>query len=281
MRIVALGNPSNGPAAALVTQALVSRHGYLVVGLEDPLKRLVRRVFGMSIAQLWGAEGDEADLRYGALPWERSSSWIGAWSALENYAPRWLADLDLDAGRIPRVRRWFQRHMFEAAGYQPFMAATPRPRAPSPRYLVETLRREMRNLTLYSSNAEPGGPLPDAGCDLVTHALRVITRIESGSRGYLSSAGIYESSVVVPAGIVIPDVRDPDELPKLKAAGAILVKVTESENDDLAWPKETLWDAGIAHAGGAHLEWLVDNLATYWAIGKLAESAGDPPAKSA
>lgn len=68
-RIIGLAGIS-GAGKDTAGDYLVRHHGFTRVAFADPLKRWVRDIFGLTAAQLWGAERNILDPRLGRTPRE-------------------------------------------------------------------------------------------------------------------------------------------------------------------------------------------------------------------
>lgn len=192
MMIGVSGLASSGKSA--FADFLAQDHGFVVVGLADPLKRICREIFDFSEEQLWGPseKRNEPDPRY---PREN----VGVRLAREVAASLVADNLPLPEA----VRDWSAKDPTEYL---------------TPRHALQSLGTDWgRNC--YS----------DVWVDYaVRTAKELLTRGVLVHPTYTAQRGLEHvraSGQPLPSGVVIPDVRFRNELEGVRAAGGIVVRI--------------------------------------------------------
>lgn len=249
MRVIAFaGNLGSGKDTA--AERVVDSHGFTRIGLADPLKRFGDLVFGFSYEQLWGPSQfrNAADPRYcqvgedGAL----SAEWHFAADRLRVDGPHWIED-DIDEyvtlpsleDASSALHSWFD------------LLSAQHPNL-SPRIMLQTLGTEYGRMALYDDIwvdicMETASRLLSGGADPAT---RLAATKYSEKHGLLYG----DVSKWQGRGVVIPDIRFPNELKAIQEAGGKVVRIHRPDTDGAATT------TGVAsHASETSLDALPDS----------------------
>jgi hypothetical protein len=187
------GRAGSGKDAA--ADALVAHLGFVKVGLADPLKRIAREAFDFSEEQLWGPSEmlNKADERY-----PREHTWVKIPVGWKPQPTRELCCRVCGFEFVPIGRQITGEYV------EPMCFLTPR-------HALQQLGTEWGRACFSDI--------------WIDYALRVVDALSNGRR-YDQRFGVGIALGIAPrSGVVIPDVRFPSELTKIKAAGGMLVLV--------------------------------------------------------
>lgn len=230
MRIVGITGQA-GAGKDEVASRLVEEHGYVQMGLADPIKRFGLHVFEFDKVQLWGPSSARSafDPRYvrceirssgvsykpkGSIgPVKRvcDAAWGSAAKRLLTYGPGWLYKVrpreDQDQ-LLESLCRWFATlgHKFPEL---------------SPRIMLQHLGTEWGRATVDQ----------DVWIDLL---LREASWVLQGNPYFREEGVKISPEGEEPTGVVVSDIRFMNELQAVKDAGGNLVKVVRPETDKKA-----------------------------------------------
>lgn len=214
MRIIGLTGGDDASAGAgkdTVAGMLVDRHGFIRIGLADPLKRFLWSVFLFTSEQLWGpteARNQEDD-RYGR-PWE-SLAWTRAARRFQQHAASWLFEMGLSmtGASMQALRLWFLELMLGAGGID----LTGEDCEVKP---LSVRRAAQRLGTEFCRAQDPNL--------LMRYLLRQVAMLEQRGAEYLPHQGVTMVGIGRrPVGVVVSDVRYENEVDGIRAANGIVV----------------------------------------------------------
>lgn len=219
-----------GSGKDTVADYLVSTYGFTKVALADPLKRLAYKVFDFSEDQLWGPSSsrDAIDLRY-----EHKAFWDTARARLAKYG----LDFVSDALNLHHYCEAVVQALGSLASWFSWLEESFRGKL-SPRIVLQTLGTEWGrglNSTLW-----------------VDYLARVVTQLGTRGveydkvRGLTSTLDMWKMLRTEPPhirGVVVSDLRFPNELEQLRRAGGKVIRIVRPHTDGAA---ATLGIAGHA-----------------------------------
>lgn len=230
MRVVAFaGNLGSGKDTA--ADRVVTDHGFVRISLADPLKRLGQLVFHFSEDQLWGPsdsrnaiDGRYVALHPGLLP-EEGPEWEYAADRVRRHGAEWLED-DVFPDHTPTfviteayalLLDWFDALRHEHMKL-------------SPRIMLQSLGTEYGRVALHK----------EVWLDVALRNARELLNAEGTPEINLYAKKYSHVYGVLYAqhpgndvqGVVIPDVRFPNELAAIKKAGGRIVRVYRPETDE-------------------------------------------------
>jgi len=251
MRVIAFaGNLNSGKDTA--AERVAEIHGFTRIGLADPLKRLGSVAFDFSFQQLWGPSDyrNAVDKRYYEEPgeWhpEPSQEWFYAEDRIIVDGAPWLED---DVFEYTNKVEKAEAHTKLINWFKWLRETHPNL---SPRVMLQTLGTEYGREALYS----------DVWIDI---GLETSRRLLSGkydpetrlaATKYQEKYGLLYGDVSKwdGKGVIIPDVRFPNELRAIKAAGGQIWRIYRPETDGKAT------DTGVAgHASETSLDAIPDS----------------------
>jgi len=222
-----------GSGKDTVADRLVTDHGFVKVGLADPLKRFGKEVFGFTEEQLWGPSEmrNALDDRYQLCEMRSSGvrftpavkirslratcggGWFNAAKALLEYGPEWLREVLPD--QDPKEAMYLLCFWFESLGHHYANL--------SPRIMLQNLGTEW------------GRQHTDENI-WVNCMLRAAEALEGDFQyNYDRCQGVIFRDRIdrpenrwIPAGVVVSDIRFANELMAVKNAGGKLVRIHRS-----------------------------------------------------
>ena len=180
-----------GAGKDTVADFLVTHHGFVKIGLADPLKRICKEVFDFSDTQLWGpsAERNKPDNRYLHIRQGKNGT-------------TFLGDMDL----IGTVFEKYKDKVID--GHLP---SPPEDIYLSPRIALQTLGTE------WGRHCHK---------DIwVNYCLRMAFKVLTGEGTYSAMEGLTGFAYKDAAGVVIPDARFKNEFIAIRAAGGKIVRI--------------------------------------------------------
>ena len=252
MRVIAFaGNLGSGKDTAAERVAEV--HGFTRIGLADPLKRLGASAFDFTFQQLWGPSDfrNAVDKRYGLgegrydykMPTEE---WQYAEDRLRIDGQHWLED---DVFAFTDKVNQAVAHAKLMGWFEWLREAHPNL---SPRVMLQTLGTEYGREALYES------VWIDIGLETSRRLLSGKSDPETrlAATKYIEKYGLVYGDVSKwqGKGVIIPDVRFPNELRAIKEAGGQIWRIYRPETDGKAT------DTGVAgHASETSLDSIPDS----------------------
>lgn len=215
MNIVGIsGNLNSGKDT--VAKLLVEEFDYVQVALADPIKRYALKVFHFSEDQLWGPSHfrNELDPRFQSCdsPDEGDDAWMAVYRRAERLNKKFVTEMFpdsplLQATAMGKLKSWLKGLSKE------------HPQV-SPRIVLQTLGTE------FGRSVHP---------DVwIRMTLRVSSKLLGGGYAYDHSEGLSRDPSAKPQGVVISDIRFPNELAEIKKVGGFLIRIKRPQSDHLA-----------------------------------------------
>lgn len=203
-----------GSGKDTVADHLIKSHRFTRVALADPLKRFGQEVFGFTNAQLWGASHfrNEADIRYSV----NSRSWEDALENLKQRGFDFVTDvLGEESLERPEAYNSLVRWFFWLKDSHPKL---------SPRIMLQTLGTEWGRNAVH----------PDIWINYMLSVAKTLLH-ESGDTkfwNYIPDCGLVEEDRDPHIkGVVVSDVRFPNEFKAIREVGGSVIRVLRPETD--------------------------------------------------
>ena len=216
IRLVGISGAA-GVGKDTASHRLVEKHGFVQIALADPLKRFAHQIFDFSEKQLWGPSSyrDKVDSRYQRYSEESiDDSWSAASSRLKQHGRNFIREVinssneDEVAGHYASLSRWFRW----LGASQPKLT----PRAVLQSLGTEWGRYEVSESLWVAYTIDIAGKL--LGEDIGTHYV------------YDKVTGLSETDEGVShAGVVVSDIRFPNELQMIQDAGGFLIRIVRDD----------------------------------------------------
>ena len=202
-----------GSGKNAVADILVEKHGFTVVSFADPLKRYAMEVYDFSYEQLWGPSEmrNAPDKRYQRgfrLP--ECGCICSKWHWYDEKTRAFMVDEILDPCSLHDPIWWKSRVLFPHDDD----GAAPVPEYLTPRLVLQRLGTEFGRYCY--------------GNTWVEYTMRVADQILHHGKGYSPWKGLNRLGWVdgfEPQGIVIPDLRFPNEFDGIAKAGGKTIRV--------------------------------------------------------
>lgn len=209
-----------GSGKDTAAEHIISKHHYCRVAFADPIKQFSMEVFGFSMNSLWGSskERSKVDTRYKSYCTVKGpdAAWKLARERYEEFAPTWVdyvakehADLAFVREELDTWFHWLGTHHEDSI---------------SPRIVLQTLGTEFGRKVLGENG-------------WAELAMTISRTLLSGKDAYgnyvdyAQSEGLYICNEPNPyRGIVISDVRFPNEVSAIRSNGGAVIKLSRESN---------------------------------------------------
>lgn len=196
---------------------LKSRHKYCTISFADPLKQFAMAVFDFSVHSLWGPSPVRSvrDKRYKSYS-PADPYWRKATERYHEYAPVWLGEVAGSKTKVakllPALDAWFH------------WLGTHHGDSISPRVVLQTLGTEFGRTSIG----------PQVWCNLALQTSKAILAGVDAAGNYIDYSHSDGTFILDRPnsyrGVVIADVRFPNELQAIRKVGGSVVKIVRESN---------------------------------------------------